>query len=183
MTSFEEKEEVRREYKQAHKAQVPTIVEGRWDYPNPSVYTSSTTKFLSNTITFVCIILLLVVNVALYLFKIWMMNSDSPLIAENYATLFSVALSVTIKVAGLVYGSIVNFLVEAVETHRTETELKDSKISKLFFFNVISSFGAVSYAAFFEQHLEGSCGAMECMPFLTKSISTILVTRLAMSVV
>jgi len=200
MTSFEEEEEVRPEYRLSFETaqqqassgrtkvtvvggRVPTIVQGHWGYPEPSVYATTRSRFVANAATFCSLVVVLAANVQLVRFKLWMMRRPTgSFVNQNYATLFSVALSVTIKVFDVLYGSLVEFLVHHVENHRTVTELRDSKISKMFFFNVLSSFGSVTYSAFFEEDLEGSCGTMPCVPFLTKTISTILVTRLAMSV-
>lgn len=59
-----------------------------------------------------------------------------------------------------------------------ETQYNDSKITKLMACLLISSFGSLAYTAFLQEHLEGSCDDLPCMPYLTKLVYMILIERL-----
>ena len=61
---------------------------------------------------------------------------------------------------------------------------RDSKVVKIFVVQMISSFGGLSYAAFFEEGLEGSCADdASCIGTLGQLVSTILVERLVFTLV
>ena len=110
-----------------------------------------------------------------------MRDSFNPLVSKNYSTFFSIMLSITISLTNRAYFAVVDMLTEW-ENHRTQTAFNDSKINKLFVVQALSSFGSLFYAAFLEEQLEGNCGMIRCMPYLTKLVSTILFQRLIFTI-
>jgi len=77
---------------------VPTIVQGHWGYPEPSVYATTRSRFVANAATFCSLVVVLAANVQLVRFKLWMMRRPmGSFVNQNYATLFSVALSVRVS--------------------------------------------------------------------------------------
>ena len=59
-----------------------------------------------------------------------------------------------------------------------DTKYRDSKVSKIFLVQMLSSFGSLVYCAYAETAVEGGCGELSCMGELEQLVATILVERL-----
>mmetsp|Transcript_19261 Transcript_19261/g.25093 ORF Transcript_19261/g.25093 Transcript_19261/m.25093 type:complete len:485 (-) Transcript_19261:1069-2523(-) len=152
MSEFEAKEEVRMRFKKSNPVKSHSVVTGHLDYKVPNVKDRARRLLFSYICILIAIICIVIINLLLYHFKLRWKDSQYPLIAENYSTIFSIALSITISVVNSTYMKMAEFLTE-LENHRTETQYNDSKITKLLACLLISSFGSLTYAAFFSRKL------------------------------
>mmetsp|Transcript_57017 Transcript_57017/g.114351 ORF Transcript_57017/g.114351 Transcript_57017/m.114351 type:complete len:874 (+) Transcript_57017:119-2740(+) len=177
MSDFEHNEQVRLAFKLQHPKKVPSAVTGEFEYRRPAPKAQAKKRLQSSLVMGLAVLLVLAVNVSLYLLKLWMRHSSVSVLSNNYNTLFSVALAVAISVCNVAFNALAEKLAE-FENHRTDTGFRDSKIQKVFFVQVISSFGSLAYCAYLESYLEGGCGdGTRCMAQLSQLVVTILVER------
>jgi anoctamin-10/anoctamin-7 len=69
------------------------------------------------------------------------------------------------------------------ENHRTDTEFEDALISKVFIFQLVNSFAALTYVSFIKNFLGISCVKNNCIGDAAASLSTIFIVRLMTSAV
>ena len=70
------------------------------------------------------------------------------------------------------------------ENHRTDTEYEDSLIFKTFLFQVVNSYAALTYLAFFQQYLDRGiqgldCHGPECVSKLVVSLTMMMVSKMS----
>ena len=80
------------------------------------------------------------------------------------------------------YGSI-SIQLNDYENHRTETEYEDNLISKIFIFQLVNSFAALTYVSFIKYFLGITCVNNDCIGDSAASLSTIFIVRLVTSAV
>ena len=69
------------------------------------------------------------------------------------------------------------------ENHRTDTEYEDNLISKIFIFQLVNSFAALTYVSFIKYFLGITCVKNDCIGDSAASLSTIFIVRLVTSAV
>jgi len=118
MSNFKTKESVRLQFKQTFPKQVRSVITGKMEYKYPSSFEKRSRRFLTRCMTGLVLLLILGLNVAIYGFKVWMMSCSHPVLKNNYNTIFSVILAVTISVVNSSYVKMAEALSE-LENHRT----------------------------------------------------------------
>ena len=87
-----------------------------------------------------------------------------------------------LQILNLVYGS-VSIQLNDYENHRTDTEYEDNLISKIFIFQLVNSFAALTYVSFIKYFLNIPCVRDDCIGDSASSLSTIFIVRLVTSAV
>ena len=64
------------------------------------------------------------------------------------------------------------------ENHRTDTEYEDNLISKIFIFQLVNSFAALTYISFFKSFLGVPCVKDSCIGDANAALSSIFIIRL-----
>ena len=134
-----------------------------------------------NIITFISILGIVTVVGCIFLFQNWMDQSENRhyfTIGNTYTgtTLISVIMGLTINILNLLYNGTAQRLNEW-ENHRTDTEFEDRLISKIFLFQLVNSFVAVTYIAFVKGQIT-TCLQNDCQAEVSSNISIIFVTTL-----
>jgi Calcium-activated chloride channel len=76
-----------------------------------------------------------------------------------------------------VYGT-VSLALNDYENHRTDTEYEDNLIAKVFLFQMVNSFAALTYVSFIKYFLSIPCVKNNCIGDAASSLSTIFIVRL-----
>ena len=79
--------------------------------------------------------------------------------------------------------SFVSIRLNDYENHRTDTEYEDNLISKIFIFQLVNSFAALTYVSFIKYFLGIECVNNDCIGDSAASLSTIFIVRLVSSAV
>ncbi len=85
---------------------------------------------------------------------------------------------------------ILNFLYSKVvyrlndfENHRTDTDYEDNLVAKVFVFQLVNSFAAVTYVAFVKSFIGILCSGNNCTQDVAGILSTVFLTRLVLQLV
>jgi hypothetical protein len=81
-----------------------------------------------------------------------------------------------------IYGRI-SIILNDFENHRTESEYEDNLISKVFIFQLVNSFAALTYVSFIKYFLNIPCVKNNCIGDSATSLSTIFIVRLVASAI
>ena len=153
-------------------------------------FPTATAKFRSNVVggivCFAIICVLMVVGVIFY-FQYWAEQEEN----RGYFTLNGLYLgdtivgllsAFTISILNVLFGGMALSL-NQWENHRTDTIFEDQLINKIFLFQLVNSYAALTYVSFFKETLAGSCVASDeaesdCLEEVKDTISTIFITSL-----
>jgi anoctamin-10/anoctamin-7 len=64
------------------------------------------------------------------------------------------------------------------ENHRTDTDYEDNLIAKIFIFQLVNSFAALTYVSFIKSFLGLNCIRNNCIYDASATLSTIFIIRL-----
>jgi len=134
-----------------------------------------------NAVTFTSIMGVLTVVGIIFLFQAWVELAENKkffTIGSTYlgTLLISIILGLAINILNVLYNGTAQKLNEW-ENHRTDTEFEDKLISKIFLFQMVNSFAAVSYIAFVKGHIS-ACLQNDCTKEVSSNISIIFITTL-----
>lgn len=148
-------------------------------------FPSSTKNFRSNVVSSIVSINILgviIVVSGIFYFQFWASQSEN----AGYFTLNGTYLGDTIvSIVSALVISVLNFLysmraltLNEWQNHRTDTEFEDQLISKIFMFQLVNSYAALTYVSFFKKTLAGQCVDDNCLSEVRSVISTIFITAL-----
>ena len=148
-------------------------------------FPSSTAKYRSNVVgVIISIAILMVVGVvgSIFYFQYWAQQQQNQMyftLNGNYLgdTIVGILSAITISVLNVVFGGIALKL-NHWENHRTDTIFEDQLINKVFLFQLVNSYAALTYVSFFKETLAGSCVDGDCLEEVKDTISTIFITSL-----
>jgi hypothetical protein len=91
--------------------------------------------------------------------------------------IISIINAVTIAVLNILYGMVV-YQLNDYENHRTDTDYEDSLVSKIFVFQVVNSFAALTYVGFVKDFLSfAHCTNNNCTGDVATTLSTVFMSR------
>jgi hypothetical protein len=143
-------------------------------------------KRVANTFIFFAVLIVLGVVGAIFAFQRWA-EMEANMKYFTFGTFYmgsilvSAIFGVSINVLNVLYNGNAFALTEW-QNHRTDTEFEDDLISKVFLFQLINSFAAVTYIAFIKGQV-GECVGNDCLSEVSSNISIIFVTTLILRMV
>ena len=153
-------------------------------------FPTSTAKFRSNIvggIVSLAIICVLLVVGGIFYFQYWAEQDENRMyftLNGSYIgdTIVGLLSAITISVLNVLFGGMALSL-NQWENHRTDTIFEDQLINKIFLFQLVNSYAALTYVSFFKETLAGSCVASDeaesdCLEEVKDTISTIFITSL-----
>jgi hypothetical protein len=111
-------------------------------------------------------------HISYYIFPSWELSFTSTFV-------FALMVAVIIQVNSAFYYLMARWLNDQ-ENYRTETDYEDNFVAKLIFFEVVNSFGAAAFVAFFKSWVFDSC-YINCFVDLRALLYAIMIVRLSKS--
>ena len=108
-------------------------------------------------ITTLSLLVLGIIAVTFY-FKYWLISSDM----ADYSVFADIMNAISIGVLDFVYKVVAQRMTE-YENHRTQTEVNDALIVKLFIFSFFNSYAPAIYIAFVKKAVNDTCNSNSCM--------------------
>jgi anoctamin-10/anoctamin-7 len=179
MTSFEESEPDRPEYK---GTMIRSYIDGEETlYFSPDEFTQRFAASQGVILTFVLVVIGCVASI--YVLR-YSLQAD---VGANASTIASILNTIQITLLNMAYQFVATALTDS-ENHRTDTEYEDNLITKLFMFQFLNSYASFFFLAFIATWLPkpngvpaefvGQCGAENCMEPLAINLAIIFGTRL-----
>jgi len=134
-----------------------------------------------NVVTLISIAGVVTVVGCIFLFQAWADLAENKkyfTIGDTYlgTTLVSIMMGLAINILNILYNGTALAMNEW-ENHRTDTEFEDKLISKIFLFQMVNSFAAVTYIAFIKGQIS-ACIQNDCDKEVSSNISIIFITTL-----
>lgn len=182
MTSFEDEEPDRPEYK---GATIVSFIDGdEMTYFPPTEVVS---RFVNSQGVIACFVFMVIgVVTSIYVLRFSLQSS----VGSSASTIASILNTIQITVFNLIYRAAALMLTDS-ENHRTDTQYEDALIIKLFMFLFINSYASFFFLAFIASYLPppdgspsnftGQCGASSCMVPLAINLAIIFGTRLVVN--
>lgn len=82
----------------------------------------------------------------------------------------------------ILYNGIV-YKLNDYENHRTDTNYEDSLVSKMFVFQLVNSYAALTYVSFVKMFIGVLCSFNNCIGDVATTLSTVFLTRLLTQVI
>lgn len=134
-----------------------------------------------NSITALSIMSVVLIIAGIYLFQYWVELEEN----KEYFTFAGIFIGTSL--VGLALGLLMNILnylysdmaakMNEWENHRTDTDFEDQLISKIFLFQLVNSFAALTYVAFFKSQFT-ACLENDCLGEVASTISTMFIATL-----
>jgi hypothetical protein len=148
-------------------------------------FPSSTRNYRSNVVTAIVSVNItgvMAVVSGIFYFQYWAaLDENSGYLTVNGTyfgnTLVSIVSALVISVLNFLY-SMRALSLNEWQNHRTDTEFEDQLINKIFMFQLVNSYAALTYVSFFKHTLAGSCVDDDCLTEVKNTISTIFITAL-----
>lgn len=148
-------------------------------------FPTSTAKFRSNVVALIVSLAIagvVVVVGGIFYFQYWAEKEEN----QSYFTLngsylgdtiVGIFSAITISILNVLFGNMA-LILNRWENHRTDTIFEDQLINKVFLFQLVNSYAALTYVSFFKETLAGSCVDDDCLEEVKDTVSTILITSL-----
>lgn len=122
-------------------------------------------------ITSLSVLVLGIIAITFY-FKYWLITTGM----SDYSAAADIMNAISIGVLDFVYRIVAQKMTE-YENHRTQTEVNDAMIVKLFLFSFFNSYAPAIYIAFVKKAVNDTCNSDSCMGELGQSMAIIFTVR------
>ena len=148
-------------------------------------FPTSTAKFRSNVVALIVSLAIagvVVVVGGIFYFQYWAEKEENQAyftLNGSYLgdTIVGIFSAITISILNVLFGNMA-LILNRWENHRTDTIFEDQLINKVFLFQLVNSYAALTYVSFFKETLAGSCVDDDCLEEVKDTVSTILITSL-----